>query len=253
MPGAPADVVDRLRDLWTSGDEGLREDIAAVLASREIYRMGGRDALSHLLAVSRDNEAVAVAGAIVGSGVEDRDLRPAACGVLTQALRGGGQRARIHAVAVVPVGHGETPEENSLLESLRAATLADDPDVQIAALGRLATARGTPAGDRSAAVASLEALAAPGSAHQFRAARARFLLATAGDRRIQAWIEADLRSPDAAVRLSAADSLAVLGRASRAALLMADEDAEVRSRAACIIVAAGRLAQPGRDGRGRQM
>lgn len=145
------------------------------------------------------------------------------------------------------------PEEESLLDALRAASRAEDADVQVAALGRLATARGTPPGDRSAAVSKLEEVAAPTTAFPPRSSRARFLLAAAGDLRVQAWIEADLRSPDASVRLGALDALAMLGRASRAAPLMADEDPRVRSRAACTIVAAARSARPAQEGRGRRM
>jgi hypothetical protein len=253
MAGQPANVVDRLRDLWTGADEGLREDIAGVLASRTIYAMGGREALAHMLATSRDNEAVAVAGAILGSNVDDATLRAGASAVLVQALLGDGERSRIHAIAVVPVGREGMPEEESLLDALRAASRAEDADVQVAALGRLATARGTPPGDRSAAVSKLEEVAAPTTAFPPRSSRARFLLAAAGDLRVQAWIEADLRSPDASVRLGALDALAMLGRASRAAPLMADEDPRVRSRAACTIVAAARSARPAQEGRGRRM
>jgi hypothetical protein len=240
MAGAPSDIANRLRDLWTSGDDGLREDVAAAFASRAIYPLGGHEALAHLLAVSRGNEAVGVAGVVLGANVEDASLQAQATAELASALADGGQRARIHAIAVAPIGREGANGSTTLLDALRVASHAEDLEVRLAALGRLASARAIPARDRDAAIASLEQLAEPTPSAPDSSVRARFLLAEAGDGRVQAWLEADLRAKDAAVRVRAADALAALGRASRAAPLLADDDPSVRSRAACAILVAAR-------------
>ncbi|MGH7285238.1 MAG: hypothetical protein ACRELY_27260, partial [Polyangiaceae bacterium] len=91
---------------------------------------------------------------------------------------------------------------------------------------------------RADAVRALEAFAAQ---HDENASRAKLILAEQGDMRIQAWIEGDLRSPTARDRISAATSLAALGRAARGALLLADPDPEVRTRVSCTLLAAARM------------
>jgi hypothetical protein len=58
---------------------------------------------------------------------------------------------------------------------------------------------------------------------------------------VQAWIERDLTAKTPEERVSAAQALAALGRAARAAPLLADEDAEVRTRAACTILLSAHL------------
>jgi hypothetical protein len=245
LAGTPADIANRLRDLWTAGDDPLRQQVAVAFASPAVLRNGGREALAHLLAVSSGDDAVTVAGVVLGSSLDDPELRAAAMGQLVFALAEGGERARIHAIAVAPLGGLAKPrpgEASRLLEALRKASKDEDADVRMAALGRLADARaGAPADDRAAAIQALEALAAPDQTPAVRGSRARLLLAEAGDLRVQAWVEADLRSTESATRLGAADALAALGRASRAARLLADDDPSVRTRAACTILLASRL------------
>lgn len=239
---------DRLRDLWMTGDDGLREDVASALAAPAVLRAGGALALAHLLGTSRGNDAVTLAGAILDANVDDPALRAAATAQLVAALKDGGRRARIHAIAVAPLGRGWGPrpgaETARFLDAIREATRSDDADVQLAALGRLAGARADdPATtrERAEALKALEELAAPEDASSLRASRARLLVAEAGDRRVQAWIEADLRSADVDARLGAAEALAALGRPSRAAPLLADDDPSVRTRVACTILLAAKL------------
>ncbi len=251
LAGPPPDIANRLRDLWTGAGEGLHHDIAVAFASPAVLRNGGREALAHLLAVTSGDDAVTVAGAVLGADIDDPPLRAAAAGRLIFALaEGTGQRERIHAIAVAPIGRSakQTAEETkTLLDALRKGSKDEDADVRMAALGRLADARGgAPADDRTAAVQALEGLALPDPQTAMRGSRARLLLAEAGDLRIQAWIEGDLRSPDNATRLGAVDALAALGRASRAAPLLADDDPSVRTRAACVILLAARLGHAAR-------
>jgi hypothetical protein len=87
---------------------------------------------------------------------------------------------------------------------------------------------------------ALEALIGLASPASPVAARARFALATRGDRHVQAWIEQDLGSSSAEDRLSAATSLEAMGVAARAAPLLADGDPSVRVQAACTILMGAR-------------
>jgi hypothetical protein len=70
------------------------------------------------------------------------------------------------------------------------------------------------------------------------ARRARLALAADGELSVQGWIEADLKSADPSTRLLAASALASLHRVARAAPLLADPDAHVRTSAACTVLAA---------------
>ena len=247
LSGVPDDVTLRLRDLWTAAheDDGLREDIARAFASPAIQKVGGLEALAHYLGISEGNHAVGVASAILGSSIDDAGLRASAAARLLSALKTGGHRARLHAIAVTPLGHSlrAGDEGKPFLDALIEGSHAEDLDVKLAALGRLATANTNAVApkERTAAIEALVAIAAPGPTASSRAARARLLLAEAGDIRVQAWVEQDLQAKDPNARLSAAEALVAMGRGARAAPLLADEDASVRARAACSMLLAARL------------
>lgn len=228
-------IVTRFRDLWTSGDDAIREDIAVAWAVSPLWEMGGREALRVLLGQGHGPGVLAGAGAVTrrasdrSSGAPaDRELERSAAGVLVTAIREGSRRDRLHAIAIAPLW----PD---VLEAVRAAAKDDDVQVKVPALAKLLASKG----DRDAAIKELQAVAGKKDDAEL-ASRARLLLATAGDRSVQSWIEADLASPDAVVRLAAADALAALGRSARAAPLLADADAHVRTRAACVLIAGGR-------------
>jgi hypothetical protein len=234
LPVSPGGrTADLLRDLWTGGDDGLREDIALAWAAPAIWDAGGREALRVLVASGRGPGAVEAAAAVLRHGDATAESAQAAVGQLARSIRMGPRATRLQALAESPL------DRAPLLEATQKAAEDDDPEVRVGALARLA-GRG---GDRSApaaqaaVVAALEAMAQPGSP---LAPRARFALASAGDRRVQAWIEGDLTAPAPEDRLGAATSLASLGVAARAAPLLADSDAAVRVRAACTLVMAAR-------------
>jgi hypothetical protein len=224
LPATPGgEVANVLRDLWTAGDDGLREDIALAWSGASVWGAGGREALRVVVASDHGPGTVEAAAAVLRRRDADLALTQAAIGQLARSIEGGARQTRLQALAQAPL------ERSELLPVVRAAADDDDLDVRIAALARLAGA------DDATAVRQLEALAQPGST---QAARARFALAGAGDRRVQAWIEQDLSAPSAYDRLAAATALATLGVPARAAPLLADSDAEVRIRAACTIVMA---------------
>jgi hypothetical protein len=229
---ADAGVTGRLRDLWVSADEPLREDIAAAWAVPAVCAAGGRHELAMLFAQQTGPAVLAAAGAVLASADrDDAELAASAIAVLGRAIKSGPDADRLHAVAIAPLS------SVFLLEALRKAAKDDSPAVRVAVLSRLAESKD----DRTVALSSLEALAqSDGSATR---ARARFALAAVGDARVQGWLVTDLADKDPEVRVSAARGLAGLGVAGRAAALLADPDASVRTRAACAVLAAVRGAR----------
>ncbi|HLK35586.1 MAG TPA: hypothetical protein VKU41_02460, partial [Polyangiaceae bacterium] len=88
---APADgrVANVLRDLWTSGDEGLKEDVALAWASPQGWAGGGREALRVVAASGHGSAAVEAAAAILRHRDADADTQQAASGQLSRAIEGG--------------------------------------------------------------------------------------------------------------------------------------------------------------------
>ncbi|HEX3771634.1 MAG TPA: HEAT repeat domain-containing protein [Polyangiaceae bacterium] len=235
-PGGAA--VDVLRDLWTGGDDGLREDIAIGWASPRLWDAGGREALRIRVAAGHGPGAIEAAAAVLrhaGRGASSEpgdDVFDAAAGQLVRAIATGSRRTRLQALAEAPLDRAD------VRDAVRAASTDEDPEVRVGALARVMGPAGSlDAAGASSAVTALEALAQPGSPV---ASRARFALAVAGDRRVQGWLETDLGAPAPEDRLGAATALASLGVSARAAPLLADADPSVRVRSACTILMAAR-------------
>ncbi len=228
----------RLRDLWTAGDDAIREDIGVAWALSPVFENGGRQALRVEIASGKGPGAIAAAAVVLRTAPRDAELAASASALLTRTIAEGSRRDRLHAVASARLAGTE-------LEALRAASREEDRDIRVPALARLLDSKP----DRDTAVRSLEIIAGQGvkagpasedGPTLEAAARARLALAYAGDLRIQAWIEQDLASSDPTRRLGAASALAALGRPARAVMLLADPDASVRTRAACTMLVAGR-------------
>jgi hypothetical protein len=214
-----------LRDVWTAGDEGLREDIALAWASPAAWNAGGRDALRVVVASDHGPAAIEAAAAVLRHKDAVADVAVAASAQLVRSIEQGARSARLQAIAQSPL---DRPE---LLAAVAKSVDDGELEIRAAALGRLAE-HGAPG-----AAEKLEALAQPDSPI---GEQARLALASLGDRRVQAWIERDLTSENAYGRLSAATALAALGVAARAAPLLADPDPSVRVRSACTILMAAR-------------
>jgi len=235
-----AELATRLRDLWTSGDDAIREDVAVAWALAPVFENGGREALRVQIATGKGPGAIAAAGVVLRTASKDTELAASASALLARVVGEGSRRDRLHAIASCRTVGLE-------LEALRKAAKDDDLDIRVPALARLLDSKP----DRDATVKALESVAGQGVAEtpgvppvdertREHAASARLALAYAGDVRIQAWIEKDLRAPDPNRRLGAASALAALGRPARAAPLLADADASVRTRAACTMLVAAR-------------
>lgn len=232
-PERIADLTNRLRDLWNAGDDAVRSSVAVAWALSPVFEGGGRDALWTAIAEGKGAGSLAAAGAAIGSGHGDDALVAAASALVVRTLREGSTSDRVRAAVVARLTGDE-------LDALRKASADDDAGVRIVALGRLLAS----SPDRAAATAGLEAMAGQGTkgaptadrATLVLASRAQFLLAQAGDLRIQAWIEEGLAAPEPFRRLEAASALAALGRSGRAAPLLADADPRVRTLAACTMI-----------------
>lgn len=233
-----AELAVKLRDLWTAGDDALKEDIAVAWALEPVYANGGREALRVTLADGAGPGAIAAAGAVLRSSRKDAELGTSARGLLARTIGEGSRRDRLHAVVVAA-------PEGPMLDALRKAAAEEDREIAIAALARLLESEA----DRDHAKSELLAIAGQdaatgastnGARLETNAVRARHVLAAAGELRVQAWIERDLASTDVQRKTSAAGSLAALGRAGRAAPLLADPDPTIRTRVACTILTAAR-------------
>jgi hypothetical protein len=216
-----------LRDLWTSGDGGLRADIARAWAAPSVWPAGGSEALRMVIASEHGEGVIEASAAVLARRDAGRELVNLAVSELERSIAVGSRLVRRQALAEAPL---DRPE---LQAAVKAASNDEDVDVRIAALARLA-AREAGATER------LEELARPG---QLFSAHARRALAAAGDRRVQSWIEQDLAAPAPEDRLSAVAALSALGVAARGAPLLAAEDPSLRVRAACAILMGARIAR----------
>ncbi len=235
-----AELAVRLRDLWTSGDDAIREDVAVAWALSPVWENGGREALRVTIASGKGAGAIQAAGVIVRSRRDDAELAASASAVLARTIEGGSYRERLQALAIARL---DSPQ----IDAIRKAAKDDDREIRIAALARLLDSKP----DHDAAAKELETFAGFGvkgsatagsddaRARQL-ASQARYALASAGYLRIQAWIEEDLAAPDPTRRTQAAAALAAMGRSARAAPLLADADPSVRTRAACTMIVAAR-------------
>ena len=228
-----AEITLRFVDLWNAGDDALKEDVGAQLAISPLYEAGGRERLRMLLGDGHGAGVIAAAAAVTRrpepTTDADRELRGSAIAILLRTIESGSKRERSHAIATAPL----FPETVKVLVKAKDD---DDISVRIAVLSRLANV----VAERAAAIKALEEIAAKKDEEEL-SARAKLALASAGDARIQAWIEEDLRSKNPVIRLGAVVSLATMGKAARGAVVMSDDDPSVRTRAACMIAASVRV------------
>jgi hypothetical protein len=226
----------RLRDLWTNGDDALKEDIAVAWALSPVFEGGGREALRVAIADGKGPGAIAAAGVVARAHAKDGELASAAQGLLARTIIEGSRRDRLHALATAPRLKG------AIVEAIKKAAQDDDLDVKVPALAALLELPP----DREPARKELVTIAGYGirggddPRMLTHASRARHALAASGDRSIQAWVETDLLSADPFRKTAAASALAALGRPARAAPLLVDPDPSIRTRAACTMLMAAR-------------
>lgn len=146
-----------------------------------------------------------------------------AASVVERLIDKAAPRVRIEAIASAPIGWAH------LLEAVVEAAKAEETRVQVAALARMLELDK----ERKDAIDKLQKIA---KGRGLAAREAQRVLVKAGDKSILASLQARAKAKSAGERSEVAADFAALGEATRAAALLGDEDAEVRSRAACAIL-----------------
>lgn len=226
----PEDLAAFLASLAKDDSTDVTSDIVIAWALSPTFEHGGRDALVQLLQneKTKPEQRAVVAHLVLRT---HPDLASFAATQLIQVLHGSSVPARLLAL------RAPLPASAPLLEVVRELAQKDGPtEVGIAASEALlgaAPAAKVPDKERDAARARLYEIA---KTDGLLGSQARAALARAGDRRVQAWLEHDLSAKDPVRKLMAARGLAALDVAGRATPLLADPDASVRTRAACVIL-----------------
>ncbi len=222
--GRPA--VLALRDLWNRADPPLREAIADGWGQPASFGAGGREELRWAAEHETGEAAIAAAVELVRHAPAASPDGAAGLGVLTRSVKLGTRTERVFAIEASP----STPE---ILAAVREAKDDSDPGIAIVALSRLI--REMAGTERKTATDKLLAIA-KGDAQE--ALRAQSELATFGDPRVVPLLEKAMASSNGFSRALAARGFVALGRSPKAARVLADRDADVRSQIACAILAA---------------
>lgn len=222
-----------LKDLWPQADEALREAIVAAWANPSSAVTGGRRELLWVIETQTGSPALSAAIALLQSGTEGAS---AALGIVERAIAAGPLKDRLQAIAAASLTTKELREALVKIE--------DDPDevVKLAALAKRVETPvdrgGAKDDERKKLGAKLLALAS--SETKRVALGAKLSLARAGMREVLPLIEKDLKSSDAQTRRAAGLALVALGELPRAARLVADADAHVRTGLVCALLTSDR-------------
>ncbi|MCC6646108.1 MAG: hypothetical protein IT374_11120 [Polyangiaceae bacterium] len=215
------DVVLTLKDRWATADEPLRSSLASAWGMAASYDAGGRDQLLWVVETSRGVPALTAAGLLKGRGGSEAEAARAA---ILRAVESGPTDARVSAIGYLDA---DDPDAQKAMEK---ASEDGDLRVRVAALGRLAWRKD----HKQKALDDLAGYATGTSAVRNAA---RSAMAVAGDRRVVSLLAEDTRSAEPNVRAWAATELASMREFPDAAPVLADDDADARTRAACALLA----------------
>ncbi|HEX4513013.1 MAG TPA: hypothetical protein VH054_05735, partial [Polyangiaceae bacterium] len=236
------DTAQRLHDLWQNADDALREDIAHAYVEPNIAASGGSEELRVLLAAKHGPGVISAAAYVImrADTKFDDETRKSAIAILVRTIDEAPRRERLLAIAMAPLSNADVraavkraADETNVADRAVPLRGSGDLEARESALSKLLEIPS----EHDAAKRALIAFASPKS-DEHLARRARLALAADGELAVQGWIEADLKSPDPATRLLAVSALASLHRVARAAPILADPDAHVRTSAACTVLAA---------------
>jgi len=213
--------VRALKDRWFASSEPVRISIVRAWGQQPSYPVGGRDQL-FWVAESEQGGASLVAGTLLLGGAEG-DAAVGRAAVL-RALGDGPAPTRVMALNLANLG--DVAQKEAVLK----ASESTEGPVRVAALSRLTELKD----QKQKALDELGAIAA-GDSRERNAARSA--LAKARDRRVVQLLADDTRASEAGVRAWAAGELASMKEFPQAAQVLADDDASVRTRAACAILA----------------
>lgn len=213
--------VRALKDRWFASSEPVRISIVRAWGARPSYAAGGRDQL-FWVAESENSGPALVASTLLLRGSE-HDMGVGR-GAMLRALGEGPATTRVMAINLANLG--DAPQKEAVVK----ASESGEGPVRVAALSRMTELKE----QRAKALEELGSLAA-GDSRERNAARSA--LVRAHDRRVVQLLADDTRAPEPGVRAWAAGELASMKEFPQAAQVLADDDASVRTRAACAILA----------------
>lgn len=226
---AAADVarfVEELNDA-AAATRALDDSLVRTWAMTPFYENGGR---AHLVrAVGSGSPlsfraALAVVDAPPRSSPEDTGLTESAHSVFVARLRSGSLEEKVDAVRSAPL-------TESVVSELGLLKTVPEPTFHAVLMARLVAVPEFEA-------ESLSELLRISSdfSHPEAKAIATFALADRGDKRVQFYIEQDLKAALPGRKIAAARALSLSGNGARAAILLVDQDAAVRDAVACTLL-----------------
>ena len=217
--GAPrADLVDRLSDLWSGGDEATRGAIARAFAVPALFDAGGRRALDNALGREEGHATVDAASAMMSAGGNNGALR------LIRLAREDDIAVRAHALRLLD------PARPDHAEVLLSTVNGKSEDATLQVVAAAALLRAPPHRQKG-----LDTLVARMASSDKTGTEAAIALAEAGDERGRPRLVADLATPSA-LRFRVSSALTRLGHAADVRPLLASPDIDVRDGAACAIL-----------------
>ena len=216
------DVVLALKDRWYGSSDLVRASIVRAWGATSSYDHGGRDQLYWVAESDTGSTSLTAAALLLSRG---GDARSVGRGAMLRSLDEGPSAVRIAALSQADLG------DDAQLALVVKASESGDGAVKVAALSRLTERKEK----RVKALEELGTLAA-GSGVERNAARSA--MAKAHDRRVVSLLVEDTRATEPGVRAWAAGELAAMHEYPQAAQVLADDDASVRTRVACAILAA---------------
>jgi HEAT repeat protein len=214
------DAVLALKDRYPAADEPTRAAIVSAWGAEASYGSGGREELLWAAETEHGVAAINAASALSSRGGEEQNIGRAA---MTRAIREGGTHNRMVAISLATLADEE--EKKAIVE----ASEGQDMLLKIVALGKLSLDPAL----KEKSIAALEPIAATDIPEHRRALQA---LAQLGDRKIVALLANETSSKEPHVRVWAAQELAGMKEFPQAAMVLADDDVSVRTRAACAIL-----------------
>jgi hypothetical protein len=232
------EVVLALGDLWQRAEE--EERLAIVAAWKTSYKKSeapcagseraqgpciAHERLANVSQTDKGMAAVAASLALLEVTPDKADAQAGiASSVIERLIDEAPSRVRVAAIVSAPLSWP------SLLEAIVDASKTSDERVQAAAFGRMTELGGK---ERTRALKALRKLA---RGEGESAEEARRALVAARDASVVPLLSGEARAKSAFSRGRAAERYAKLGAVDKALALLGDQDAHVRSRAACALV-----------------
>jgi len=205
----------------------LDDSLTRTWAMDPFYENGGRAHLERALGSTSPRSfaaAMAIVDAPPRTAPEERALIESAHTVVAERLRLTPLPQKLETVRVAPL-------TDRIVSELGLLKTIAEPTFHAALMARLVA---VPEFEKEA-LSELLRISSDFS-HPEAKAIATFALAERGDRRVQFYIEQDLKAPLPGRKIAAARALSLSGNAARAAILLTDKDAAVRDTVACMLL-----------------